>query len=297
MRLESSARPDPDAAHAFVSKVESLASRAETSFAAGSMVWRIWGQGPPLMLLHGASGSWTHWIRNVLPLAARFRVLVPDMPGFGDSDALPDPQTVEGLAQLVAAGLDAILPPPTQLDLAGFSFGGIVAGLMAVRLERRIRTLVLLGAGGLGLARAGTRPLLRTRPGMHLDERRRAHRQNLQTLMIASPDKVDDLAISLQIDNLRRTRFSSGDIPQSDTLVKALPAIQARVTGIWGRQDAFAGANLGECRRILASAHPELDFRVLEGVGHWTPYEAADEVNAILCDMLRGSLPEHARPT
>lgn len=288
---------DADGAAAFVSKVESLGTRAMTPCAAGSMVWRIWGEGPPLVLLHGASGSWTHWIHNVMPLAARFRVLVPDMPGFGDSDAPLDPHTAEGLADLVASGLDVILPPPTELDLAGFSFGGIVAGLMAARLKRRIRTLVLLGTGGLALPRAATRPLLRIQPGMTHEESRQVHRENLQILMIASADKVDELAVSLQVDNLRRTRFKSGDIPQSDTLLKALPAIQARIAGIWGRHDAFAGANLEECRRILASAHRGLDFRVIEGVGHWTPYEAADQINAILCDMLAGSLEGRARPT
>src|SRR3989304_255357 len=105
---------DADGAAAFVSKVESLGTRAVTPCAAGSMVWRIWGEGPPLVLLHGASGSWTHWIRNVLPLAARFRVLVPDMPGFGDSDAPLDPHTAPGLADLVASGLDVLLPPPPE---------------------------------------------------------------------------------------------------------------------------------------------------------------------------------------
>jgi pimeloyl-ACP methyl ester carboxylesterase len=276
----------PDEAAAFVSKIESLGTRATTPCAAGSLVWRIWGEGPPLVLLHGASGSWTHWIRNVPALAARFRLLVPDMPGFGDSDAPPEPHTAAGLSDLVAAGLDVILPPPAALDLAGFSFGGIIGGLVAARLEPRVRTLVLLGTGGLALPRAATRPLLRIRPGMTRDEIWQVHRENLQTLMIARADKIDDLAISLQIDNLRRTRFRSGDIPQSDTLSKALPAIRARIAGIWGSRDAFTGPNLEACRLVLASAQPDLDFRVIDGAGHWTPYEAADEVNAILCDML-----------
>jgi len=35
---------------------------------------------------------------------------------------------------------------------------------------------------------------------------------------------------------------------------------------------------------------------VIEGAGHWTPYEAADQINAILCDMLAGSLGGRARP-
>lgn len=277
-----------DTAAAFVSTIESLGTRATTPCDAGSLVWRIWGEGPPLVLLHGASGSWTHWIRNVPALAARFRVLVPDMPGFGDSDAPPEPHTAGGLAELVASWLDVVLPPPTEIDLAGFSFGGIIGGLVAARLKGRIRTLVLLGAGGLALPRAATRPLLRIQPGMTDDESRQVHRENLRTLMIASADKVDDLAISLQIDNLRRTRFKSGDIPQSDTLLKALPAIHARIAGIWGGHDAFAGSNLEECRLILARAQRDLDFRVIEGAGHWTPYEAADQVNAILCDMLGG---------
>src|SRR2546425_8694768 len=128
----------------FVSRIESLGTRAVIPCEAGAMVWRIWGEGPPLVLLHGASGSWTHWIRNVVPLAARFRVLVPDMPGFGDSDAPPEPHTADGLSDLVASGLDAVLPPPAELDLAGFSFGGTIAGLVAARPTRRIRTLVLL---------------------------------------------------------------------------------------------------------------------------------------------------------
>ena len=279
----------PDATSAdFVSRIESPGTRVVIPCEAGAMVWRLWGEGPPLVLLHGASGSWTHWIRNVLPLAARFRVLVPDMPGYGDSDAPREPHTADGLADLVASGVDALLPPTSPpLDLAGFSFGGIIAGLVAARLTLRVRTLVLLGTGGLALGPTPTRPLLRIRPGMALDEIRHVYRENLRTLMIASADKIDDLAVFLQSENLRRTRFRSGGIPESDTLLKTLPAIRARITSIWGRRDAFTGPHLEECRRILASEQRDPDFRVIEGAGHWTTYEAADQVNAILIDMLR----------
>ena len=273
---------------AFISRIESLGTRAVVPCEAGAMVWRIWGEGPPLVLLHGASGSWTHWIRNVLPLAARFRVLVPDMPGYGDSDAPLEPHTAAGLADLVVSGLDVVLPPPAELDVAGFSFGGIIGGLVAARLGRRIRTLVLLGTGGLALPRAATRPLLRIQADMGAEEIRHVHRENLRTLMIASAEKIDDLAVSLQIENLRRTRFKSGDIPQSDSLLKALPKIQARITSIWGERDAFTGSYLEKCRQILASAQGDSDFQVIEGAGHWTAYEAADQVNAVLSDMLRG---------
>jgi len=122
---------------------------------------------------------------------------------------------------------------------------------------------------------------------MRADEVRHVYRENLKTLMIASDDKVDDLAVFLQMESVRRARFRSEGIPESDSLLKALPAIRARVTSIWGSRDAFMGPHLEDCRRILAPAHRDSDFRVIEGVGHWTPYEAADQVNAILMDVLR----------
>ena len=251
------------------------------------MVWRVWGDGRPLVMLHGASGSWTHWIRNILPLAARFRVIVPDMPGFGESETPPEPHTADALADLVVASLASVVSPPAELDIAGFSFGGIIGGLVAARLGRRVRTLVLLGAGGLGLPPAPTPPLRRIHADMTPDEIRRAHRENLRIVMIANPDRIDDLAVSLQIENLRRARFKSGSIPASDVLWRALPAIRARITGIWGSRDAFVGAHLEDRRRRLASVQRDLDFRTVDGAGHWIPYEAADQVTAALLDMLR----------
>lgn len=281
-----SAPEDPAVA---VARIESLARRRITPCGAGSTVWRVWGEGPPLVLLHGASGSWTHWIRNVLPLARHFRVLVPDMPGFGDSDAPPEPHTADGLADLVASGVEALVPPPAELDLAGFSFGGIIAGLVAARLPRRVRTLVLLGPGGLGL-RGAPRPPLSAIPSDGAPEAiRRAHRENLRLLMIADPEAIDDLAVFTQTENLRRARFKSGTIPTSDALVRALPSIEARLVTLWGGRDAFIGPYLDDRRQLLTTLRRDADFRVLGGAGHWLTYEAAEDVNAALLEVLRRS--------
>jgi pimeloyl-ACP methyl ester carboxylesterase len=267
-----------------VAALDGQADRAVTPFAGGSMVWRMWGQGRPLVLLHGASGSWTHWLRAIPALAERFRVLVPDMPGFGDSDAPPEPHTVDVLAGAVAAGLDAVAPGP--LDLAGFSFGGIVAGHVAARLGPRVRSLVLFGAGGLGLGGAQMRPLRRVTAAMTPAEVAAAHRENLGILMIANPARVDDLAVTLQTDNLRRARFKSGDIPTSDALVRVLPKVPARVTAVYSTGDAFIGESLEPRRRLLSMLRPDLDFRVLEGPGHWAIYEAPERAMALLLDAL-----------
>src|SRR3546814_1155899 len=59
-----------------------LCSQAEvrtTPCGDGQMVWRLWGEGPPLVLLHGGSGSWTHWFRNIPALARRYRVIAADL--------------------------------------------------------------------------------------------------------------------------------------------------------------------------------------------------------------------------
>ena len=272
---------------ALVARIESLGRRQLVRCGDLTLTWRTWGAGPPLLLLHGASGSWTHWIRNVIPLAVHFRVFAPDLPGFGDSDTPPEPHTAEALADFLMSAIDAIVPPPVRLDIAGFSFGGIVAGLAAARLGDRVRTLALVGPGGFGLPRSSTRPLRPIRPAMSADEIRLAHRENLGILMIADAGRVDDLAVHLHMDNIRRARFKSGTIPDSDVLLRALPGIRARITGLWGSRDAFAGANLQTCREILAAVQRDLDFRVIDGVGHWAIYEAPDPVNAALLDMLR----------
>ena len=77
----------PPEAHALLK----TATRTETPCGAGTLVWHVWGQAtrhpawPPLVLLHGGSGSWTHWLRNINALVDAGRwVLVPDLPGFGD---------------------------------------------------------------------------------------------------------------------------------------------------------------------------------------------------------------------
>jgi 2-hydroxy-6-oxonona-2,4-dienedioate hydrolase len=272
---------------ALVARLDAAARRSTTAFDGGRMVWRRWGSGPPTVLVHGASGSWTHWLRNVEALAARFTVLAPDLPGFGDSDALAEPHTAERLADALAAGLDAECPGPAPVDLVGFSFGGIVAGLAAARPGVRVRRLVLIGPGGMAFrSDAGALTLARVAPGMRESEIREVHRANLRTLMLGDPAAADDLAVHLQAENLRRARFRSGAIPTSDVLFRALPAVRARVAVLFGARDAFAVPYLDERREAFARLQPGVEFRVVPEAGHWVIYEAADLVNRALGELL-----------
>ena len=69
---------------ALLARLDGAATRHQTPTGAGNMVWRSWGSGPVLVLLHGGSGSWRHWVRNIEYFARDRRVLAPDLPGLGD---------------------------------------------------------------------------------------------------------------------------------------------------------------------------------------------------------------------
>jgi 2-hydroxy-6-oxonona-2,4-dienedioate hydrolase len=275
---------------AIVEGVAAEAQRLETPCGDGAMVWRVWGGGPPLVLLHGGYGSWTHWIRNVLVLARRLTVIAPDLPGLGESATPPEPHTAEGLAAIVVTGLGIVLPKDAAPHIAGFSFGGVLGGHVAAQLGDRLRALTLVGSNGLGLVRQPT-ALQRVPAGASEEEALAVHRHNLGTLMIADPAKIDELAVYIQSQNAPRGRVRSRRFSRADTLARALPLVKARLDGIWGERDATAYPHLDERARVLRSFQPEARFEVIAGAGHWVQYEAADRFNAVLAKTAGSGFP------
>lgn len=104
--------------------------------------------GPPLVLLHGLSDSYSSWMHLVPPLARDRRVLVPDLPGHGLS-ARPDASyELQWYAHLMARWLES--RGLESVDVVGHSFGGGVALMMLPECRQRIRRLILVSSGGLG---------------------------------------------------------------------------------------------------------------------------------------------------
>ena len=269
-----------------VARVAAEAERIETPCGDGAMVWRLWGSGPPLVLFHGGYGSWMHWIRNVLPLSRTFTVVAPDLPGLGESATPPEPHTADGLARIIVAGLDIVLPQRADLHIAGFSFGGVLGGPVAALLGRRVRGFTIVGSNGLGLVRQPT-DLQRVPAGAAAEAALAVHRHNLGALMIADPARIDALAVYIQSTNAPRGRVRSRRFSRADTLARALPAVAARIDGIWGGRDATAYPHLDERARALRNIQPEARFEIIEGAGHWVQYEAADRFNPILAEIAR----------
>ena len=276
-----------EATKALVDGIAAEAERRETPCGEGNMVWHCWGGGPPLVLLHGGYGSWSHWIRNVLPLSRSFRVIAPDLPGLGESATPPEPWTADGLAAIIVAGIGAIVPRSDELRLAGFSFGGVIGGSVAARLGDRVRSFTVVGSNGLGLTRSPT-PLRRVPPEADEAEEFATHRYNLNQLMIADPDKIDELALYLQQTNHARARMRSRRFSRSGALIEALPKIRARLDGIWGERDATAYPHLEERARILRGVQPAARFAVVPAAGHWVQYEATEHFNPLLAEFAAG---------
>jgi 2-hydroxy-6-oxonona-2,4-dienedioate hydrolase len=270
---------------AFVEGVAAEAQRIETPCGEGSMVWRVWGSGPPLVLLHGGYGSWTHWIRNVLVLAREFTVIAADLPGLGESATPPEPHSAEGLARIVVDGLGTILPGGERFHLTGFSFGGVLGGHVAALLGDQVRGFTIVGSNGLGLPRQPTE-LERQKPGGTVEELLAIARYNLGVLMIADKGKIDDLAVYIQYMNAPRGRIRSRRFSRTDTLIRALPRVTAQLSGIWGGRDAGAHPYLDERKRVLDDIQPGVRFEIIPGAGHWVAYEAAERFNQVLAEIV-----------
>ncbi len=270
---------------ALLAHMEQDSQRIETPCGTGSMVWRIWGAGdrPPLVLLHGGYGSWRHWVRTIPAFAIDRGVIAPDLPGLGESASPGEDASPGAIAAIVRDGLRIVLPDETY-DIAGFSFGGMIAGTVAALDPDRARTLTIVGPGGLGgFPSSVTLEKVITLGG---EARRAAHRVNLGRLMFADASRIDDLALAIQEWNTRHGRTKSRPMSRTASLQTALAKTKMPFNAIYGEFDAPAWPHLDEREAKIRAARPDVDFRVIAGAGHWVQYEAADTFNAMLWGML-----------
>ena len=268
-------------------RLDRAAQRHETPCGDGSLVWREWGTGRTVLLLHGSFGSWTHWLRNIEALAARFRVLTCDLPGMGESSLPPLPFDAGSLADILVAGLETLAPE--SFHLVGFSFGGIVGGHVAVRMLPRVISYTAIGSNALGLPMAARAPLRKPSRAMSEAEILDLHRYNLGLLMFGDPARIDALAVTVQNANTRRARIRSGNIPAGNSLALRLGEIAEAglpIQGIWGERDATAGAMLHTRRDLFRRIQPDCGFHVVPDAGHWAAFEVPDEINRILTESL-----------
>ncbi|MFD8940889.1 alpha/beta fold hydrolase [Streptomyces californicus] len=261
------------------------------------------GDGPPVLLLHGggpgASGV-SNYTRNITELAKEYRVIVPDLPGYGRSTKSVDGSDPFGhLADGIRGLLDGL--GLEKAHLVGNSYGGACALRLALDTPNRVDRMVLMGPGGIGTTRSLPTPGLNSLlnyytgdgpsrrklekfirdylvfnaadvPDAAIDERYRA---SIDPEVIASPplrrpSGPNALRTVWKMDFTRDARLSRLPVP---TLV------------LWGAQDRVNRPSGGP---MLAERMPNCDLYLVANTGHWVQFERAELFNRLCADFLAG---------
>jgi pimeloyl-ACP methyl ester carboxylesterase len=249
------------------------------------MVWRRWGKGPPLVLLHGGSGSWNHWLRNIDALSQHSTVYAADLPGCGESAVPAGARDADTIHPMVSDGI-ALLCGGAPVELAAFSFGTLVAGFIAAERPALVKRLHLVGMAGLGLSEGrfdlDLRPLS---DAMTAAQREATVRHNMEALMVAHPETLDDTALSLHDANMRRDRLKRRRISRTPVMIDVQKRWRCPVNAIWGDKDVLIQGHEDQLRGALAGCDLR-SLTLMPDAGHWAQYERAAQFNALLLQLL-----------
>ncbi len=270
----------------------SQARRLTTPCGEGELVWHVWGQArdgiPPLVLFHGGSGSWTHWVKNILPLVDAGReVWAVDLPGFGESTPPPGGSDADAMVAPLAASFGQLFGG-TPVDLVGFSFGGMTAGLLLAEHPALAQRLVLVGAPAMGVVPGRQFELKAWR---HLDTpqaQAAIHHHNLGVLMLHDADLIDALALEVHIANVQRDRLPRRRLAHTDILARRLPQVPCPVHTIYGAHDAIYRDYIHQLEGAYAAAAPQFrGMQLIDGAGHWVQFEAPEAFDTALWRALQ----------
>lgn len=231
----------------------------------------IGGSGPPLLMVHGFGADKDNWVRVAADLTGQFRVIAPDLPGFGDSSR---PQDADYRVTTQAHRLHDFLQAlgVGKVNIAGNSMGGAIAGAYAGAYPDATFSLWLLDPGGvvsaprsdlfMQLAAGGSNPLLPQTPEQYydlLDNWVFVHEP-----FIPAPIKYVLAHRAVQQRPVLKSIFEQL-FAEEFALEKALTGSPVPTLIMWGKQDRLlspAGAP------ILAGVIPNAKVVLLDKTGH-----------------------------
>ena len=246
------------------------------------------GQGPSVLLLHGFPDTHIVWRKQLPALAAAgFRVLAPDLRGYGRSDAPGGvfDYTLDKLRGDVLGLLDAL--HIGKVFLAGHDWGGVIGWQIAALAPERVHRYVAMSTGHpYALAHAGILQHLRLTymlgfmvPGL-AEHTLRAADWFLMRQFTDEPGQADHWKRDLSPPGRLTAALNYYRANVSLVLPRGRPHVKVPVMGLWSDRDPA----LGE-RQMRDSVHyvdGEFRFEHIRGADHWLQLTAADEVNRLL---------------
>jgi pimeloyl-ACP methyl ester carboxylesterase len=253
----------------------------------------VCGEGEPLVLVHGLGGAASNWVALAPLLVPGRRVLVPELPGHGGSDALPAAPNLNGFADRIAelAACEGFAPAP----VVGHSLGGAIALRLAIRRPQSVTSLVLAAAAGISSGTRSARYALTItgvlKPGRRIAPHRQlvARSSLLKTLVFGRWGAADPQALPTEVVDA----FLSGPSRHTDTVSAAKALVRDDPRGdldrvrcpslvLWGARDNQLpiGDAFDYARRLRGR------LRVISDCGHLLigerPDACADAIEAFL---------------
>jgi pimeloyl-ACP methyl ester carboxylesterase len=258
------------------------------------------GQGPVVLLLHGFPDTHIVWRKQVPVLAsAGFRVLAPDLRGYGRTDAPPHIQdyTLDKLRADVLGLLDAL--KIDKVHLVGHDWGGLIGWQLAALAPERVERLVVLSTGHpAAIAHAGMLQRLRMAyvplfcmPGIPEHMLRAADWFALRQFT-SEPGQAELWKRDLDAPGRLTAALNYYRANLKLAMPQSYPRVKVPVMGIWSDRDPA----LGE-KQMRDSAHyvdGEFRFERIRDADHWLQLTAYDRVNALLLEFLGAKKPHDA---
>jgi pimeloyl-ACP methyl ester carboxylesterase len=254
--------------------------------------YEVLGSGPPIVLLHPFPANHDLWKPAAQALVTRYRIILPDLRGHGDSGVGEGPATMEKHAADLARVLDH--EGIGRATFAGVSIGGYVLFEFWRKFRPRVEALILCNTK----AQADTSEARAGRLQAAADVRERGTEPFFESLV---PKLIGKTTLSTRPDlvegALRMMRKMSaedvalvqkGMAERSDS-VETLKGINVPTLIVTGDEDIFTGVSEAE---LMQRNIPGSRMNVIAKAGHYSPWEQPEEVGKLLrqfLDNVRGS--------
>ena len=124
-------------------------------------------------------------------------------------------------------------------------------------------------------------------PDLSLQEAAPLYQGNLQKLMVRDPAAIDELAMTLHMANMAKTRLRSRSVARRFVTAESLRDLHCRLNCIFGDGDVTLHPDLASIRAYIEDIDPAASFHVVPDTGHWVQYESPEAFNGVLLEMLK----------